>query len=43
MTMKSEKMKKITREYEQYIREHEEESRISGKAIKEYLDHSTAA
>lgn len=41
--MKSEKMKKIAGEYEQYIREHEEESRISGKAIKEYLDHSTAA
>lgn len=43
MTMKSEKMKKIAGEYEQYIRSHEEESRISGKAIKEYLDQSTTA
>lgn len=41
--MKSETMKKITEEYKQYIQEHQEESSESGKAIKEYLDHSTAA
>ena len=41
--MKSETMKKISEEYEQYIQEHQEESSESGKAMKEYLDHSTAA
>lgn len=41
--MKSEKMHQIENEYKQYILEHEEECQASGAAIKEYLDHSTAA
>ena len=41
--MKSEKMQQIESEYKQYILDHEEECRESGAAIKEYLDHSTAA
>lgn len=41
--MKSEKMQQIGQEYKQYILEHPEECKESGAAIKEYLDHSTAA
>lgn len=41
--MKSEKMYQIAEEYKEYILSHEEECKASGAAIKEYLDHSTAA
>lgn len=41
--MKSEKMQQIAKEYKQYILDHPEECSASGAAIKEYLDHSTAA
>lgn len=41
--VKSEKMQQIANEYKQYILEHSEECSASGAAIKEYLDHSTAA
>lgn len=41
--MKSEIMQQIANEYKQYILEHPEECSASGAAIKEYLDHSTAA
>lgn len=36
-------MIKYNREYETYIREHFEESRASGLAVKDYLEHSTVA
>ena len=41
--MKSEKMYQIAEQYKEYILSHEEECKASGAAIKEYLDHSTAA
>lgn len=41
--IKSEKMQQIAKEYKQYILDHSEECSASGAAIKEYLDHSTAA
>lgn len=41
--MKSKEIQRITAEYEKYIREHEQESCESGMAVKDFLEHSTAA